>query len=64
MAVLNPEEAMHLDEIIKRLEAEVSSSEIFAALFELECAGKVRPLPGKNFVKAFSPKLVEFFYSC
>jgi DNA processing protein len=31
----------------------MSSSEIFAALFELELSGKVRQLPGKNFVKAF-----------
>ena len=29
------------------------SSEIFAALFELELNGKIRQLPGKNFVKAF-----------
>jgi DNA processing protein len=53
MAVLKPDEAMHLDEIIERLEAEVSSAEIFAALFELELAGRVKQLPGNNFVKAF-----------
>lgn len=29
------------------------SSEIFAALFELELTGKVRQMPGKNFVKSF-----------
>jgi DNA processing protein len=34
-----------------RLEPELSSSEIFAVLFELELAGRVRQLPGKNFVK-------------
>ena len=33
--------------------ASLSSSEIFAALFELELAGKVKQLPGKNFVKSF-----------
>jgi len=27
----------------------MSSSEIFAALFELELNGKIRQLPGKNF---------------
>ena len=32
---------------------EMSSSEIFAALFELELNGKVRQMPGKNFVKSF-----------
>jgi len=31
----------------------MSSSEIFAALFELELTGKVRQMPGKNFVKSF-----------
>ena len=51
--VLKADEAMHLDEIIEKLEPELSSSEIFAALFELELAGKVKQLPGKNFVKSF-----------
>jgi DNA processing protein len=35
------------------LEGEMSSSEIFAALFELELTSKVRQMPGKNFVKSF-----------
>jgi DNA processing protein len=35
------------------LEPALSSSEIFAAQFELELAGKVKQLPGKNFVKTF-----------
>ena len=39
--------------IAERAEGELSSSEIFAVLFELELAGKVRQLPGKNFVKTF-----------
>ena len=51
--VLKADEAMHLDEIIEKLELELSSSEIFAAMFELELAGKVKQLPGKNFVKSF-----------
>ena len=51
--VLKADEAMHLDEIIEKLEPELSSSEIFAALFELELAGKVKQLPGKNFVRSF-----------
>jgi len=38
---------------IEQLERELSSSEIFAALFELELDGKVKQLPGKNFVKSF-----------
>jgi len=44
---------MHLDEITEKLEAELSSSEIFTALFELELAGKVKQLPGKNFARSF-----------
>jgi DNA processing protein len=51
--VLKADEALHLDEIIEKLELELSSSEIFAAMFELELAGKVKQLPGKNFVRAF-----------
>ena len=52
-ALLKADEATHIDEIVERLEPELSSSEIFAALFELELAGKVKQLPGKNFVKSF-----------
>ncbi len=51
LGVLRADEARHIDELVERLEPQVSSSEIFAALFELELAGKVRQLPGKNFVK-------------
>jgi DNA processing protein len=53
LAVLKPDEATQLDEVIERLEPEMSSSEIFAAMFELELAGRVKQLPGKNFVKSF-----------
>ena len=52
-SVLKADEALHLDEIIEALEPNLSSSEIFAALFELELAGKVKQLPGKNFVRSF-----------
>jgi len=53
MRLLKSDESTHIDELVERLEAELSSSEIFAALFELELNGKIRQLPGKNFVKAF-----------
>ena len=53
LALLKADEATQIDEIVERLEPDMSSSEIFAALFELELAGKVRQLPGKNFVKSF-----------
>jgi DNA processing protein len=53
LSLLKADEATHIDEIVEKLETEMSSSEIFAALFELELTGKVRQMPGKNFVKSF-----------
>ncbi len=53
MAQLKADEATHIDEIVEKLAPELSSSEIFAALFELELEGKIKQLPGKNFVKSF-----------
>ena len=52
-ALLKADESTHIDEIVERLEPALSSSEVFAALFELELAGKVKQLPGKNFVRSF-----------
>jgi DNA processing protein len=51
LGLLKADETTHIDELVERLETEMSSSEIFAALFELELTGKVRQMPGKNFVK-------------
>lgn len=48
---LRPDEATQLDELIEGLEGELGSPEIFTALFELELAGRVRQLPGKNYVR-------------
>jgi DNA processing protein len=53
LSLLKADEATHIDELVERLETEMSSSEIFAALFELELNGKVKQMPGKNFVKSF-----------
>ncbi len=53
LGMLKADTATQIDEIVERLENEMSSSEIFAALFELELSGKVRQMPGKNFVKSF-----------
>ena len=50
---LRHDEATQLDELIEGLEAELGSAEIFAALFELELGGRVKQLPGKNYVRAF-----------
>ena len=53
LSLLKADEATHIDELIEKLESQMSSSELFAALFELELSGKVRQMPGKNFVKSF-----------
>jgi DNA processing protein len=53
LGVLRPDEARQIDEIMEKLEAELSSSEIFTALFELELAGRLRQFPGKYCVKSF-----------
>jgi DNA processing protein len=60
--VLRPEEAMvleilrsdatlQIDEVLELLETQLTSSEVFTALFELEQTGRVRQLPGKNYVR-------------
>ncbi len=53
LRLLKADEATHIDELVQELEGQMSSSEIFAALFELELNGKIRQMPGKNFVKSF-----------
>jgi DNA processing protein len=53
LSLLKADESRHIDELVEKLENEMSSSEIFAALFELELNGKIRQMPGKNFVKSF-----------
>jgi DNA processing protein len=48
---LRADEGTQLDELIEALEGDLNSGEIFTALFELELAGRVRQLPGKNYVR-------------
>jgi DNA processing protein len=49
---LRVEAPTHIDDLLGVLD-DLSSTEIIAALFELELAGAVRQLPGKNFVKVW-----------
>ncbi|HTR39210.1 MAG TPA: DNA-processing protein DprA [Bryobacteraceae bacterium] len=42
----------HVDELLETFDT-LTSSEVIAALFELELLGLVRQLPGKNFVKVW-----------
>jgi DNA processing protein len=51
-ALLRADEMTHIDELMEKL-APMSSSEVFAALFELELASKIRQLPGKHYVRTF-----------
>jgi DNA processing protein len=50
--LLKVEEAVHIDELLTAL-PNASSSEVLAALLELEFKSLIRQLPGKNFVKTF-----------
>jgi len=53
MKHLRQDEAVQLDELMELLEADLGSGEIFTALFELELAGRVKQMPGKNYVRSF-----------
>jgi predicted Rossmann fold nucleotide-binding protein DprA/Smf involved in DNA uptake len=50
-AVLRADEPTHIDELVERLVAELSSSQIFAARFELELSGRIHTLPRKYYVR-------------
>jgi len=51
LEVLRTDESLQIDEILERLETQLTSSEVFTAIFELEMAGRIRALPGKNYVR-------------
>jgi DNA processing protein len=51
LEVLRTDDSLQIDEILDLLETQLTSSEVFTALFELEMAGRVRQLPGKNYVR-------------
>jgi DNA processing protein len=51
LEVLRADESLQIDEVLGLLETQLTSSEVFTALFELEMAGRVRSLPGKQYVR-------------
>ena len=51
LEVLRKDESLQIDEILDLLETQLTSSEVFTALFELEITGRIRGLPGKNYVR-------------
>jgi DNA processing protein len=48
---LRADESLQIDELLEGLETQLTSSEVFTALFELEMSGRIRCLPGKNYVR-------------
>jgi DNA processing protein len=52
LRALRPDQPLHLDALLETFDT-MTSSEIIAALFELEMSGLVRQLPGRNFVKVW-----------
>ena len=50
---LRQDEMLQLDELMERLESKMVSGEVFTALFELELSGRVKQMPGKNYVRCF-----------
>jgi DNA processing protein len=53
LQALKPDAPVGLDHLIETIES-ASSSEIIAVLFELEMAGLVRQVPGKNFLRVWA----------
>jgi DNA processing protein len=51
LEVLHQDASLQIDEILELLETQLTSSEVFMALFELEITGRIRQLPGKNYVR-------------
>jgi DNA processing protein len=51
LEVLRADESLQIDQILESLETQLTSAEVFTALFELELTGRVRSLPGKNYVR-------------
>jgi len=51
LELLRRDESLQIDQILEMVETQLTSSEVFTALFELEISGRIRCLPGKNYVR-------------
>lgn len=51
LKTLRADESLQIDELLEKLETQLTSSEVFTALFELELSGRIRCLPGRNYVR-------------
>lgn len=51
---LRADESLEFHELLEKLETQLTSCEVFTALFELELSGRIRCPPGKNNVRNLS----------
>jgi len=51
LGVVRSGEPLQIDEILELPETQMTFSEVFTALFELEISGRVRHLPGKRTLR-------------
>jgi DNA processing protein len=49
--LLRLDQSLHMEELLEQLDGQVTSAEVFTALFELELNNHIRQLPGKNYVR-------------
>ncbi len=49
--LLRADDPLQMDELLERLDGELASGEVFTALFELELAGRIKQMPGKNYLR-------------
>ena len=56
LETLRSGELLQIEGIRGSLETQLTSSEVFTALFELERAGRIRQLPGKNYVRTLGER--------
>ena len=49
--LLRMDQTLHMEELLEQLDGQVTSAEVFTALFELELNNHIRQLPGKNYVR-------------
>jgi DNA processing protein len=52
-AKLRLDEATQIEDLIDSLDGQVTSAEVFTALFELELNNRIRQLPGKHYLRRF-----------
>ena len=49
--LLRPDQSLQMEDLLEQLDGQVTSAEVFTALFELELNNHIRQLPGKNYVR-------------